>query len=67
MSLSRHNKKIGPILEGGFENKGANISPKKLAPLVDSEFDVDFDFAIKHGPIQSDGGVMDFCGAPKWF
>ena len=28
--------------------------PKFLVPLVDSEFDVDYDFAIKHDPIQSD-------------
>ena len=34
---------------------GKILPPKKnLAPLLDSEFDVDYDFAIKHDPIQSD-------------
>ena len=41
--------------------------PQKLAPLVDSEFDVDYDFAIKHNLIQSDDGVVDFHAMPKLF
>ena len=45
-----------------------NIVPQIfLAPLVDSKFNVEFDFAIKHDPIQSDDCVMDFCGMAKWF
>ena len=28
--------------------------PQNLAPFLDSKFDVDYDFAIKHDPIQSD-------------
>ena len=55
------------------------MPPKKLAPLVDSEFDVDwpspshptfdvdYDFAIKHDLIQSDDGVMDFHAMSKSF
>jgi hypothetical protein len=38
-----------------LEIRGQNLAPKKvLAPLLDSKFDVDYDFAIKHDPIQSD-------------
>ena len=54
MSVSSHNQKIGPFLGGRFGNSRAKTFPKKfLAPLVDSEFDVDYDFVIKHDPIQS--------------
>ena len=43
-----------------------NIAPIiLLAPLVDSEFNVDYDFAVKHDSIQSDNRVMDFCVMPK--
>ena len=46
---------------------------EKLAPsktlahlrVVDSEFDVYYDFAIKHDPIQSDDWVMDFGTMPE--
>ena len=30
------------------------FEPQKLAPLVNSESDVNYDFAVKHDPIQSD-------------
>ena len=35
--------------------------------VVDSKFDVDYDFAIKHEPIQPDDWVVDFHAMPKWF
>ena len=41
--------------------RGQNLSPQNLAPLVDSEFDVYYDFDIKHDLIQSDDWVVDFC------
>jgi len=30
------------------------LPQKTFSPLVDSEFDVGYDFAIKHDPFQSD-------------
>ena len=34
---------------------GQKLAPQKiLAPFLDSKFAVDYDFAIKHDPIQSD-------------
>ena len=51
--LRWHNQKNGQFLLSKFENYGAKNCPLKiLAPLVDSEFDLDSDFAIKHDPIQ---------------
>ena len=56
-------RKIGLFLGDGFGNYVAkSCLPKNLAPLADSEFDVDYDFAVKHDSIQSDDWVMDFCG-----
>ena len=46
-----------------MEIRRENLDPPKiLAPLIDSEsnFDVDYDVTIKHDPIQSHVGVMDF-------
>ena len=35
--------------------RGQKIDPQKsLAPSIDSELNLDYDFAIKHDPIQSD-------------
>ena len=34
------------------------MPPENLSPLLDSEFDADYDFAIKHDLIQSDSRVM---------
>ena len=34
---------------------------------IDSEFNLDYDFAIKHDLIQSDDGVLDFRAMPKLF
>ena len=46
--------------------RGQNIVRKKrIAPPVDSEFGVYYDFAFKHDLIQSDDGVMDFHAIPK--
>ena len=54
-SILSHNQKNWSIFRGKIWKLGGKIfSPKKLAPLVDSEFDIDYDFAIKHDPIQSD-------------
>ena len=51
-----------------MEVRGQNLTPKKvLAPLVDSEFDVDYDLAIKHDLIQSDDDVIDFHAMSKSF
>ena len=67
MDLLRHtHREIGLFLGGGFGNSGAKYCPPIfLAPLVDSKFNVDYDFAIKHDPIESDDRVMDFCVMPK--
>jgi len=41
-------EKNGPFLGVGFGNQRAKCCPPKiLAPLADSKFDVDYDFAIK--------------------
>ena len=50
---------------GRFGNGGGFASQKVLAPLLDSNFNLDYDFATIHDPIQSDDWVMDFCGMPK--
>ena len=47
--------KNGQLLGGRLEFRGQNLAPpKNSAPLLDSKFNVDYDFAIKHDPIQSD-------------
>ena len=64
--LSRHNQKHRSVLGGGFGKEGAKYCPLNfLVPLVDSKLNVDYDFAIKHDPIQSDDWVMDFCVMPE--
>ena len=41
--------KIGPKLGNGDKKRGQKICPPKiLLPLLDSKFNVDYDFAIKH-------------------
>ena len=35
------------------------------ASTLKSEFNLDYEFAIKHVPIQSDDQVIDFCAMPK--
>ena len=54
--LSGHNQKNWSNFRGRIWKLDGKIlrHPKYLAPLVDSEFDVDYDFAIKHDPIQPD-------------
>ena len=43
------------FLGGRLEFRGQNFAPQKIsATLLDSKFYVDYDFAIKHDPIQSD-------------
>ena len=43
------------VSEGGFGNYGANLCLQNiLPPLLDSEVNVDYNFDIKHDPIQSD-------------
>ena len=37
-----------------LEIRAQNLATKKIARFVDSKFDVDYDFAVKHDPIQSD-------------
>ena len=54
-SFEAQSEKNGPFLGCGFGNKGAKSPPPPKAALVDSRFDVDYDFAIKHDPIQADG------------
>ena len=47
--------KHGQFLGGRLEFRGQIFAPQKFsAPLLDSKFNVDYDFAIKHDPIQSD-------------
>jgi len=59
-------RKIGLLLGGYLGIRRGNIAPQTfLAPLVNSEFNVDYDFAIKHDQIQSDDWVMDFCVIPR--
>ena len=38
---------------------GKNFPQNDLAPLLDSEFNLDYDFAVKQDPFQSDDRVMD--------
>ena len=46
MGISRHNQKNRPILRRQIWTLGGKkLPPKILASLVDSEFDVDYDFA----------------------
>ena len=54
MSLSSHNEKNRSVFWVQILELGGKKIPPKLAPVVDSEFDVDYDFAIKQDPIQSD-------------
>ena len=56
MGLSWHNQKNGSVFSWQIWELGGKNLPKKrlLAPLVDLEFDVDYDFAVKYDPIQSD-------------
>ena len=64
--LSRHNQKNWWVFRGQIWDLGGNILfPEFLVPLVDSEFNVDYGFAMKHGPIQSDDWDMDFCAMPR--
>ena len=50
-----HNRKHCSFFRGQIWKLGGKYCPpQKLAPLVDSEFNVDYDFAIKHDLIQSD-------------
>ena len=50
VGLLRQNQKSWS--EADLVIRAKNIAPQKLlAPLLDSEFDVDYDFAIKHVPI----------------
>ena len=47
--------KNGQYLGGRLGFKGQNFAPQKIsAPFLESKFCVDYDFAIKHDPIQSD-------------
>ena len=48
-------------------NRGLKLASQKIAPSVDSEFDVDYDCATKHDPNQPDDLVVDFCRMPKSF
>ena len=55
MDLSRYDQKNRSVFRGHIWELGGKILPQKtFSPLVDSEFDVGYDFATKHGPIQSD-------------
>ena len=56
MSLSRHNHKNRSVFRGRIWESGGKILPpfQNLAPFADSEFDVDYDVAIKHDSIKSD-------------
>ena len=48
-------RKFGPFLGGDLKISRQNIDPQKvLVSLVDSKFDVDYDFSIKHDSFQSD-------------
>ena len=70
VDLSRNDLKTGQFQGADLGNRGQNIDPQKnLGPLVDSSFDVDYDFAIaiKHDSIQSDDWVMDFHAMPESF
>ena len=52
--------------EGAKFFLGAIFAPKNLvASPLDSEFNVDYDFAIKYDPIQSDDWDIDFGVMPK--
>ena len=66
-ALEAQSEKIGPFQGQDLGIRGQNIAPHFLVPVVGSEFDVDYDFAIKHYPIQSDDWVMDVCGMAKSF
>ena len=49
MDLSRDNQKNRSVFRGQIWKAGGKILPSKfLATLVDSKFDVDYDFAINH-------------------
>ena len=42
------------------------VPQNDLATSLDSKFNLDYDVATKHDPIQSDDWVMDTCAMPKW-
>ena len=47
--------KNGQFLGGGLKFRGQAFAPTKFsAPLLHLKYDVDYDFAIKLDPIQSD-------------
>ena len=51
---------------GGLKFREQNLAPWKFsAPLLDSNFNVDYDVVIKHGPIQSNDRVMNICAMSK--
>ena len=50
----------GQFLRANLNIKETILPPKNLAPLLDSTFNVNYDFAIKQDPIQSDNWVMDY-------
>ena len=52
-SLLRHNQKNQSVIKGQiWKLRGQSLALRKfLASLLDSKFDVDYDFAIKHVPI----------------
>lgn len=59
------NKKC-QCLGGGLKFREQNLAPWKFsAPLLDSNFNVDYDVVIKHGPIQSNDRVMNICAMSK--
>ena len=53
--LSRHNQKNRSVFRGQIWKLGGEIFPPPFSvPILDSEFDPDYEFAIKYDPIQSD-------------
>ena len=53
--LSRHNQKNRSVFRGRiWELGGKKLPPNFLAPSLDLELNVGYDFAIKHDLIQSD-------------
>ena len=55
MGLLEKNQKTVCFQGTDLKFRRQKLAPQKiLAPFLDSKFDVDYDFAIKHDPIQSD-------------